>query len=333
MTYEQIFTDLRAKKYAPVYLLMGEEGYYIDLLSNYMQNKILDDTEREFNLTILYGKDTDMSSVINAAKRFPMMSEYQIVILKEAQQIKKWDELQFYLKNPLRSTILVFCYKYGKFDARQKVYKEIQKQGVVFESAKLRDYQIQPWIKKYLQERKKPADEKAIALLSEFLGNDLSKISNELDKLLIGMTASETRITPELVERNIGISKDFNVFELQKALVQNDVLKSNRIIKYFAENPKSHPIEMFLPQLFKFFSNIMLYHYLQDKSDASVAKALGVHPYFAKDFAAASKRFNAWKTMNIISEIRQTDARSKGIKNPNTSSGELMRELIFKILH
>ncbi len=333
MTYEQISADLRAKKYVPVYLLMGEESYYIDLLSNHLQHNVLGELEKEFNLTVLYGKDTDMRTVVNAAKRFPMMSDYQVVIVKEAQQIKKWDELQFYLQNPLKSTILVFCYKYGKMDARLKAYKDMQKQGVVYESAKLRDYQVQTWVKKYVQDLKLTADEKAILLLVDSLGTDLSKVANELDKLALGMPAGEKRITPELIERNIGISKDFNVFELQNALVKSDVLKSNRIIKYFAENPKSHPIEMFLPQLFKFFSNIMLYHYIQDKSDANVAKQLGVHPFFAKDFGVAARRFNAWKTMNIISEIRQTDARSKGIKNPNTSSGELMRELIFKILH
>ncbi len=312
---------------------MGEEAYYIDLISDHLQHKVLTEIEKEFNLTVLYGKDTDMLSVVNAAKRFPMMSEYQVVIVKEAQHIKKWDELSFYLKNPLKSTILVFCYKYGKLDARQKAYKDIQKAGVTFESAKLRDYQVQAWIKKYLQEKNMPIEEKAIALLEESLGNDLSKIANEVDKLIIGLPAGSTRITADIIERNIGISKDFNVFELQNALIKGDVLRSNRIIKYFADNPKSHPMEMFLPQLFRFFTNLMLYHYIQDKSERNVAAQLGVNPYFVKDYAAAAKRFNAWKTMNTISYIREADAKNKGIDNPNTTSGELMRELIFKILH
>ncbi len=333
MTYEQLAGDLRQKKYAPVYLLMGDEPYYIDLVSDYLQDKVLDEMEKDFNLTVLYGNDTTMGAVVNAAKRFPMMAEHQVVIVKEAQHLKKWDELTFYLQNPLPSTILVFCHKYGKMDARLKVYKDLQKKGVVFESAKLRDYQISGWIKKYLQNKQMGADEKTIELIGESLGTDLSKIVNELDKLVVGLPTGTTRITAEIVERNIGISKDFNVFELQNALIQNDVLKANRIIKYFAENPKAHPMEMYLPQLFKFFSNLMLYHYLQNKSDQNVGKALGVNPYFAKDFTAASKRFNAWKTMNIISYIRETDARNKGIDNPNTPSGELMRELIFKILH
>lgn len=334
MTYNEILSALRQKKYAPVYLFMGEEAYYIDLLSDYMQEHILDETEREFNLTVMYGKDVDnIDMVINAAKRYPMMSAYQVVLVKEAQNITKWDDLQYYLQKPLMSTILVFCYKYGMPDKRKKVFQEIAKMGVTFESPKLRDYQIQSWISTYVREKKVAIDDKAVAILAESLGTDLSKVVNELDKLVLGKPADAKTITVELVERNIGISKDFNVFELQNALIRRDVLKANRIIRYFADNPKANPMVLVLGQLFNFFANLMVYHYLADKNERSVAAVLKINPYFVKDYAAAARQFNAWKTMNIISWIRETDARSKGVDNPNTSSEDLLKELVFKILH
>lgn len=332
-TYDQIMSDLRQKKYAPVYLLMGDEPYYIDVISDYMQKNILDATEQEFDFTVVYGKDTDMRSVINMAKAFPMMAQHKLVIVKEAQNIKEWDLLQFYMQQPLLSTILVFCYKYGKVDSRKKFVKDIQKSGVLFESTKLRDYQIAPWIKNYVHDQKKTIDDKAVAILSESLGTDLSKIVNELQKLLISESGSTKTITAELVERNIGISKDYNVFELQNALINGNVLKANRIIRYFSDNPKANPMVLVLGQLFNFFANLMIFHYLSDKSQGNVAAVLKINPYFVKDYQMAAQRFNAWKTMNIISWIRETDARCKGVDNPQTSDGDLLKELIFKILH
>jgi DNA polymerase III subunit delta len=332
-SYEQILTELRKKSYSPVYFLMGEEPYYIDVISDFIQNNVLDDGEKEFDQTIVYGKDVDISAVINAAKRYPMMAAHQVLIVKEAQLIKAWDDLTYYLQNPLKSTILVFCYKYGTPDKRKKWFQDVSKAGVVYESVKLRDYEIGQWISRYAKDKNVAIDEKAIVMLSEYLGTDLSKLVNEMDKLILTKPANETRITPELVEKNIGISKDFNVFELQAALVNRDVLKANRIVRYFAENKKANPMVMVLSQLFNFFSNLMMYHYLPDKSQGVVASELKINPYFVKDFQKAAQVFGAWKTMNIISFIRETDARYKGIDNPSADEGDLMKELIFKILH
>ena len=332
-SYEQILTDLRKKVFQPVYFLMGEEPYYIDVISDFIQNNVLNETEKEFDQTILYGKDVDINIVINAAKRYPMMGTYQVLIVKEAQLIKDWDNLVHYLSKPSKSTILVFCYKYGTPDKRKKWVLELSKTGIVYESAKLREYEIGNWISQFCKSKKVAIDEKAIAMLTDFLGTDLSKLVHELDKLILTKPADIHSITPELVEKNIGISKDFNVFELQAALINRDVLKANRIIHYFAENKKANPMVMVLAQLFKFFSELMLYHYLPDKSQGAVASELKINPYFVKDYQKASQVYGAWKTMNIISFIRETDSRYKGIDNPSTDEGDLMKELIFKILH
>jgi len=332
-SYEQIITDLRKKVYSPVYFLMGEEPYYIDSISDFIQNNILNEAEKEFDQTILYGKDVEIRTVINAAKRYPMMASHQVLIVKEAQLIKAWDDIVFYLQNPLKSTILVFCYKYGAPDKRKKFMQELGKVGVMYESVKLRDYEIGPWITKYAKSKNVAIEEKALIMLSEYLGTDLSKMAHELEKLIITKPANVKYITPELVEKNIGISKDFNVFELQTALINRDVLKANRIIRYFAENKKANPLVVVLTQLFNFFSNLMMYHYLPDKSQGVVASELRINPYFVKDFQKAAQVFGAWKTMNIISYIRETDSRYKGIDNPSTVEGDLMKELIFKILH
>ena len=332
-SYEQILSDLQRKKFAPLYFLMGDEPYYIDEISDYIQKNVLDETEKEFDQTILYGKDVDISAVVNVAKRYPMMGSHQVVIVKEAQSIKEWDNLVYYLSNPLNSTVLVFCYKYGTPDKRKKWFQEVQKTAVLFESVKLRDYEVSSWISRYCKSKNVAIDDKAVAMLSEFLGTDLSKLVNELDKLVLTMPADSRRISPELVERNIGISKDFNVFELQAALINRDVLKANRIIRYFAENKKANPLVMVLSQLFKFFSDLMIFHYLSDKSQGAVASELKINPYFVKDYQKAAQSFNAWKTMSIISWIRETDARYKGIDNPSTDEADLMKELVFKILH
>lgn len=332
-SFEQVLSDLRNKNFKPIYFFMGEEAYYIDRLSDYIQNNVLDESQREFDQTVVYGKDTDMTSIVNIAKRYPMMSPYQVVIVKEAQLIKDWDSLQYYIAKPLQSTILVFAFKYGTPDKRKKWVLDIAKFGVVYESTKLRDYEMNAWISKYAKSKDIVIEEKAAVMLIEFLGTDLSKIANELDKLLLTKPANTNRITPEHVEKNIGISKDFNVFELQAALINKDILKANRIIRYFADNKKNNPMVVVLPQLFSFFSNLMMYHYLPDKNQGTVASELKINPYFVKDYEKASKIYGAWKTMNIISFIRETDARGKGIESNNIVEVELMKELIFKILH
>lgn len=331
--HEQILQSLKQKKYAPIYFLMGEEPYYIDLISDYIQYEILDESQREFDLSVLYGKDIDITTVINAAKRFPMMSPYQILIVKEAQHIKDLDKLQFYIQHYAPATILVICYKYGTVDGRKKWVNELKKTGVLFESKKLRDYEMSAWIAKYAKTKDLQIEEKAMVMLTDFLGTDLSKVANELDKLAITKPAGTSRITPEIIEKNIGISKDFNVFELQDALIRKDVLKANRIINYFADNKKANPIQMVLAQLFSFFSNLMIFHYLPQKTAESAAAEFKIHPFIARNYITASKSFNAWKTMNIITSIRETDARSKGIDNVNADEGDLLKELVFKILH
>lgn len=333
ISYDQIISDLRRQSFAPIYLLMGEEAYYIDQISDFIQNNVLDESQQEFDLAIFYGKDTDMTTIINASKRYPMMSPYQIVIVKEAQLIKDWEPLQYYVNHPSASTILVFGYKYGTPDKRKKWVLDISKNGVVFESQKLRDYEMSAWINHYAKSKNVTVDEKAMIMLTEFLGTDLSKMANELDKLLLTKPANTNRITPEHVEKNIGISKDFNIFELQAALINKDILKANRIIRYFADNRKNNPMLVVLAQLFGFFSSLMIYHYLSDKSQSVVASELKINPYFVKDYEKASKNFGARKTMNIISWIRETDARGKGIESNNINEADLMKELIYKILH
>lgn len=333
ITFEQVMSDLRRKAYKPVYFLMGEEAYYIDQISDYIQTAVLDESQREFDLTVVYGKDTDLVTIINEAKRYPMMSPYQVVIVKEAQSIKEWEPMQYYVSNPSQTTILVFAHKYGSPDKRKKWMLDIAKIGVVFESEKLRDYEMGAWINTYSRSKNVTVDVKAIQMLTEFLGTNLSKVANELDKLLLTKPANTSVITPEQVEKNIGISKDFNVFELQDALVEKNVLKANRIIRYFADNKKNNPLVMVLPQLFTLFSNLMIFHYLKDKSQMAVASELKINPYFVKKYEMAAKNYGAWMTMNVISWIRETDARSKGVDSNGVDDGELMKELVFKILH
>lgn len=331
--HEQILRNLQNKKFAPVYLLMGEESYYIDLISDYIQHHILDENQSEFDQTVMYGKDTDITTIINNAKRFPMMSPYQVVIVKEAQNVKDLDKLQFYLNNVSKSTILVLCYKYGTVDGRKKWVNELKKIGVIYESKKLRDYEMSAWISQYAKSKQLAIDEKAMVMLTDFLGTDLNKVANELNKLCITMPVGSNRITPELIEKNIGISKDFNVFELQDALINKNVMKANQIIRYFADNKKSNPLQVILAQLFNFFSNLMIFHYLPSKTAEAAATEFKIHPFIARNYLKAAQSFNAWKTMNIITYIRETDAKSKGIDNVSADEGDLLKELIFKILH
>lgn len=331
MTPAQILSDLKKGKFAPVYLLMGEEPYYIDLISDYIEEHALDAASRDFDQMIVYGKDTSMREVIQTARRFPMFGERQVVIVKEAQHLGSFDDLNYYLQQPQKSTILVFCYKYGSLDKRLKLLKEIEKTGVLMESAKIRDYQVVGWITDYVRQHKLDIDSKAVALLAEYLGTDLSKIINELNKLIIGCGGKT--ITAELVESNVGISKDYNVFELQNALIKRDVLNANRIIRYFAANPKNNPLVMVLAQMFKFFSNLMIYHYLGDKQESSVAVALKISPFFVRDYKEAAQSFNARRTMNAISYIREAAARQNGVDVYQMNDEDILKELIFKILH
>ena len=346
MKYDEVMIGLKQGKYAPAYMLCGKESYYIDLVANYIENNVLDEMAREFDQTIIYGKDLsggDVSPVIGAARGFAMMGGYKVIIVKEAQNIKKWEALAMYMDNPQPSTILVFCYKYGSPDKRLNLFKNWEKKGgVLMESEQLRDYQVEKWIRDYVADeanRRKAKgeeairiDEKVAKILADSIGNDLTQIVGALQKLIDGRPEGVNVIDAALVERNIGISKDFNVFELQSALIAGDVVKANRITQYFASS-KDHPMVKELGILYGFFANLMIYHYLPDKSDRVAASALGVSPFFVKDYAAAAKRYSAGKTFAIIGYFREIDARSKGINNPSAKDADLWKELIYKILH
>lgn len=334
ITCDDILKELRAKQYRPVYYLMGEEAYYIDLIADYIEEHVLTETEKEFNLIVVYGADVDVATIINAAKRYPMMSEYQVVIVKESQSVRNIEELVYYLQKPLKSTILVLCHKHGVLDRRKKLAAEIEKVGVLFESKKLKEAQLPAFITSYLKRKGLDIESKATSMLADFVGTDLSRLTGELEKLVITLPKKQTRITPEQIEYNIGISKDYNNFELRTALIEKDVLKANRIIKYFDENPKNNPIQMTLSLLFGFFSNLMLAYYAPEKSEQGVASFLGLKtPWQAREYLTAMRRYSGVKTMQIIGEIRYTDAKSKGVGNSSLTDGDLLRELVFKILH
>lgn len=333
-TYEEIVRNLKNRVYAPVYFLMGEEDYYIDRISDYILDTVLTETEKEFNQTVLFGTDTDMAAIINAARRYPMMSEHQVVVVKEAQGLRNLDDLAYYLQKPLLSTILVFCYKHGSLDRRKKIVAEIEKHGVLFESKKLKDSQLPGFISSYLKRKKIEIEPKASEMMAEFIGADLNRMAGELEKLVITLPSGQRRITPEQIERNIGISKDYNNFELRSALIAKDVLKANQIIKYFGENPKNNPLQMTLAVLFNFFSNLMLAYYAPQRNEQGIAAFLGLRsPWQAKDYMAAMQKFSGNKVLQIISAIRNCDAKSKGVGNPSISDEDLLRDLVFFILH
>ena len=333
-TYEEIVRELKNRIYKPVYYLMGEEAYYIDKISEYIAQTVLTDEEKEFNLTVMYGGETDVASIINAAKRYPMMADHQVVIVKEAQNVKNMEELSYYLQKPLLSTVLVICHKHGTLDRRKKLAVEIEKNGVLFESKKLKVAQLPGFISAYLKRKSVDIEVKAAEMMAEFVGSDLNRMAGELEKLVITLPQGSTRVTPEQIEQNIGISKDYNNFELRSALVAKDVLKANQIIKYFEENPKINPIQMALSVLFGFFSNLMLAYYAPEKTEQGIAAQLGLKsPWQAREYMAAMRQYNGVKCMQIIGEIRCCDARSKGVENASLSDGDLLRELIYKILH
>ncbi len=333
-TYEEIARDLKNRIYKPVYYLMGEESYYIDKISEYISQTVLTDDEKEFNLTVMYGADTDVANIINTAKRYPMMSEYQVVIVKEAQNVKNMDALSYYVQKPLPSTILVICHKHGVLDKRKKLAAAVEKVGVLFESKKIKEAQLPGFVTSYLKRKSVDIEPKAAAMMVEFVGTDLNRMAGELDKLVITLPTGQKRITPEQIERNIGISKDYNNYELRSALVAKDVLKANKIIKYFEENPKTNPIQMTLSVLFNFFSNLMLAYYAPEKTEQGIANQLGLKSSWqAREYMSAMRMYNGVKVMSIIGEIRMCDARSKGVDNSSLGDGDLLRELIYRILH
>lgn len=333
-TYEEIVRNIKNKVYSPIYFLMGEEDYYIDRIADYIMDSVLNETEKEFNQTVLYGANTDIATIINGAKRYPMMSKYQVLVVKEAQNLKNLDELVYYLQKPMLSTILVICYKHGSLDRRKKLTAEIEKTGVLFESKKLKDAQLPGFIASYLKRKQVEIEPKAAEMMAEFVGTDLNRMAGELEKLIITLPSGQKRITPEQIERNIGISKDYNNFELRNALIAKDILKANQIVNYFEENPKNNPLQVTLAVLFNFYANLMLAYYAPEKTEQGIAAQLGLRsPWQAKDYMLAMRRYTGVKVMQIIGAIRMCDAKSKGIGNASISDGELLKELIFMILH
>lgn len=348
MTYKEILSDIEKKLFHPVYFFCGEEPFYIDMLTNAIEKGVLDETEREFNQFVFYGRENNLASILDAAYRFPMMANYQVIIVKEAQDLKdlvprakekgksKDDEkehlLVSYLEKPQKTTVLVFCYKYKTLDMRTSLAKKMAKSGVLFESKKLYDNQVPAWIENYLKDKGVVIGHKALALLAEYLGNDLSKISNELNKLMINIKPP-TEITVDDIEQNIGISKDYNVFELNNALGAKDAGKAMRIIDYFASNTKDNPFVVSMGALYGYFSKLLIYHTLKDKSPNSVAASLGVSPFFVKDYISAGRLYSMPSLQKAIHILKEYDLKSKGVGNISMDEGELYKELILKLIH
>ena len=336
---KQIENDIKNNSFSPIYLLMGEEEYYIDYLTKLIQKNSLKDHEKDFNLNIVYGKDTSIADIISISKQYPVMSEKKLVIVKEAQDLVKkdidgnsLDDLISYVNSPLDSTILVLNFKHKSLDKRKAIYKAILKNGLVFESKKLYENQAQDWIISYLQSFGFTIDKKSSFLITELLGTDINKIANELDKLIVLKSKVKT-INSDDVEKFIGISKDFNVFELRKAIGEKNLFKCMKIIDYFSKNPKSNPIVVIVSLIFDFFVKLFIYHSLFDKSDKSVASALKVNPNFVKDYSSAARNYSMKSISSKISILREFDLKSKGLGATNITNSDLLKELIFKLLH
>ena len=330
MSYQNIIKDIAKGNYAPVYFLHGDEPHFIDLIENFITSKIIDETARDFDQTILYGRDSELQSVVNAAKRFPMMGSHQVISVREAQNFKKFDELITYANNPQAQTVLVFSHKGKKVPAG--ISKKFGKNILHFESKKLYDNQIPGWIVNQVESKHLQISEKSAVIISEYLGNDLAKISNELKKLAIILPKNSV-ITPEVIENNIGISKDYNNFELGTALVNRDVAKANRIVKHFGANPKNYPLAATIPMLYRLFSKVMGCYFAPSDSPEVLAQTIGVSKFFVKDYAIGKRNFSKRQVFNIISHLNEYDLKSKGYGNTTTSEGELLKELVFKILH
>lgn len=329
----EIVSNIKKGNILPIYFLMGDEPYYIDKISDFIEESVLEESEKGFNQQVMYGRDVAIEDIVGAAKRFPMMAERQVIIVKEAQDLSRnIEKLVSYAENPQPTTVLVFNYKYKKLDKRKKLHKAIAKSGLIYESKKLYENQVSDWIRRVLSGKKYQIEPKAAQMLVEFLGTDLSKISNELNKLML-ILKEGTIINAEHIEENIGISKDFNNFELRKAVGEKNIVKANRIINYFAENPRNNPLVMTVSLLNSFFTQLLLFHGLQDKSKSSVAKAIGVSPYFVDEYFAAARNYPMRKVSQNIAFLRDADLKSKGVGASNLSQGDILKELLFKMMH
>lgn len=329
---KQLVTDIKNGIIKPIYFLMGEEPYYIDKISDFIEQNILSEEEKGFNQMVLYGRDVTIEDIVANAKRYPMMAERQVLIIKEAQDLSRTiEKLVDYASNPQLTTVLVVNYKYKKIDKRKALYKTIKKIGVVYESKKLYENQVGEWIRRVLSPKDYSITPKAAQMLVEFLGTDLSKINNELEKLQI-ILPKGSQITPELIEENIGISKDYNNFELRKAVGNKDVLKAQQIAKYFGDNPRSNPMVVTVSLLFNFFSQLLYYHGLNDKSSRSVASALRINPYFVNEYISAARNYPMKKVSQVISTLREFDVKSKGVGANAVPQGDLLKELLVRIM-
>ena len=329
---KQIVADIKSRKLKPIYFLMGEEAYYIDRISDFIEDNVLTEDERGFNQMVLYGRDVSIDDIVGNAKRFPMMAEYQVIIVKEAQDLSRTIEnLVNYAKQPQPSTILVFNYKYKTIDKRKSLYKTLNKMGVVYESKKLYENQVADWIRRILAPKEYSIAPKAAQMLVEFLGTDLSKINNELNKLQI-ILPKGTQISPEHIEENIGISKDFNNFELRKAVGDGDIKKAHQIVNYFTENPKDNPIVVTVSLLFNFFSQVLHFHGMTDKSPRNVASALKINPYFVNEYITAARNYPMRKVSGVIATLREFDLKSKGVGANAVPQGDLLKELLVRIM-
>jgi len=347
-SYDQIISDLKNKVYSPIYFLSGKESFYIDKITDYIEKNILDDLEKEFNQTVFYGIDTDLDTIISTAKRFPMMASHQVVIIKEAQNIKNikklidykkddkkssdLDLINSYFENPLNSTILVFCYKYDTLDKRKSFVKTLDNKHVLFESEEIKDYKIPEWIESYVKSENLLISPRTAIILGEYLGNDLSKISNEINKLKLNIPAN-SEITAAKIEEFIGISKDFNIFELQSAIGTKNVFKAFQIVNHFNSNPKENPFPLTIQMLYKYFTQILMLYSVANKSPNEKAAALGIKPFFLKDFETAMRHYSLKKIHRIFTYLRDYDMKSKGVDNISVNEGELLKEMIFKIMH
>ena len=334
VTYEEIVRAVRAGNFSPVYYLMGEEDYYIDKLSEFIVDSALGEEEKDFNLTVFYGADVTVEEVVNAAKRFPMMAKRQVVMVREAQNLQGKERLSYYLEHPQSSTVLLVCHKHGVLDKRKKLAADIQKVGVLFESKKLYESQLPGFVSAYMRRKGVMMEQAGVMMICEFVGSDLSRMAGELDKLILALPAGETRIEASFVERHVGISKDFNNFELLSALVAKDVLKVNVIVKYFNDNPKGFSLQLTLSVLFGFFSNLMMAYYAPQRTEEGVAAWIEQPRWqVARNILPAMKKYSGVKVMQIIEKLRETDAKSKGLGNTIATSGDLLKELAYFILH
>ena len=334
-TYASLVKALKARQFSPVYLLMGEEPYYIDKISDYIANHVMAPEMRDFNQSVVFGADVTAVQVADLCREYPMMSEYRVVVVKEAQNLKGWEPIERYLDNPVKSTILVICHKNGSIDKRKKIVGKAAAAGVVFESAKPKDWELPAFIENYLKARKATVEPKASQMIADHVGADLARLSSELDKVLISLPENDRRVTPDIVERKIGVSKEFNGFELRNAIVNYDIYKANQIVKYFDSNPKAGSIYTFLPLLFSYFQNLMIAYYAPNKNNEDeLARYLDLRGgWAARDYQKGMRNYTGRKVMQIIEKCREVDAKSKGLDNVNTTAGDLMKELLFFIFH